>query len=431
VDGVATLFTEANVRTTIVQALLVLGISTTPAVSFNEDGKHDLAALAEKAASGTPGEADAAIRALREAGQPGLDALHGLYRERLARSAVLAPGEDAVLARIASALDAVGQQKDCASSRLFWHTDLEAAKAAARREGKPILSLRLLGNLSDELSCANSRFFRTALYANAEVSTYLRSHYILHWQSVRPVPVITIDFGDGRRIERTITGNSIHYVLAPSGEVVDAIPGLYGPGAFLRILGEAEAATSAVVRSSPGERASLLRKHHEARLQGISSAWLEDARKAGLGAAPPALGDDAWKRIAALHAADAALDRGSVALMASKNPGAAAANRLSVAKRVVEDPFMALVRSFEASMAEDTVRNEYLFRTRILDWLAKGRYARDVDRLNEAVYAELFLTPSSDPWLGLAADGVYTALPSDGIREVASPPPGPHGFAIE
>ena len=26
----------------------------------------------------------------------------------------------------------------------------------------------------------------------------------------------------------------------------------------------------------------------------------------------------------------------------------------------------------------------------------------DVDTLNEWVYAELFLTPSSDPWLGLA-----------------------------
>ena len=46
--------------------------------------------------------------------------------------------------------------------------------------------LRLLGRLDDELSCANSRFFRTALDANAEVSAYLREHYVLtlqHWIS--------------------------------------------------------------------------------------------------------------------------------------------------------------------------------------------------------------------------------------------------------
>ena len=47
------------------------------------------------------------------------------------------------------------------TSQLYWYTDLEAAKAQAKRLGKPILSLRLLGKLTDEFSCANSRFFRT------------------------------------------------------------------------------------------------------------------------------------------------------------------------------------------------------------------------------------------------------------------------------
>jgi hypothetical protein len=33
-----------------------------------------------------------------------------------------------------------------------------------------------------------------------------------------------------------------------------------------------------------------------------------------------------------------------------------------------------------------------------------------VEPLNERVYAELFLTPSSDPWLGLKPDDVFTGL---------------------
>src|SRR6266571_6534884 len=117
---------------------------------------------------------------------------------------------------------------------------IEQAKAAAQASGKPILSLRLLGQLDEEYSCANSRFFRTTLYANTEVSSYLRDHFILHWQSVRPIPRITVDFGDGRKIERTITGNSIHYVLDAKGRVVDGLPGLYGPKAFLAGLKKAE-----------------------------------------------------------------------------------------------------------------------------------------------------------------------------------------------
>jgi hypothetical protein len=31
------------------------------------------------------------------------------------------------------------------------------------------------------------------------------------------------------------------------------------------------------------------------------------------------------------------------------------------------------------------------------------------------VYAELFLTPSSDPWLGLVPEGAYTALTNGGL----------------
>jgi hypothetical protein len=119
-----------------------------------------------------------------------------------------------------ASLDAVAKQRDASASGLFWYTDLEAAKAEAARTGRHILSLRLLGNLDEEYSCANSRFFRTALYANAVVSDHLREHYVLHWKSVRPAPLVTIDMGDGRRIKRTITGNSIHYALDSDGTVL-------------------------------------------------------------------------------------------------------------------------------------------------------------------------------------------------------------------
>jgi hypothetical protein len=73
--------------------------------------------------------------------------------------------------------------------------------------------------------------------------------------------------------------------------------------------------------------------------------------------------------------------------------------------------------SFQQSMALDTVKNEYTLHRQIHEWFAAGQAPGDVDALNERVYAELFLTPSSDPWLGLAPGDVYTALDRGGLTE--------------
>jgi hypothetical protein len=63
----------------------------------------------------------------------------------------------------------------------------------------------------------------------------------------------------------------------------------------------------------------------------------------------------------------------------------------------------------------DTVRNEYQLHRKIHKWFLAGEAPADFDALNERVYAELFLTPSSDPWLGLAPSDAYTALESGGL----------------
>ena len=56
---------------------------------------------------------------------------------------------------------------------------LDAARAAARAEGKPILVLRLLGQLDEDYSCTNSRYFRTTLYPTETVSQRLKEHFVL------------------------------------------------------------------------------------------------------------------------------------------------------------------------------------------------------------------------------------------------------------
>jgi hypothetical protein len=351
------------------------------------------------------------------------------------------------------ALDALCQQRDCYASKLYWYTDLAQAKAAASATGKPILSLRLLGRLDQDLSCANSRFFRVALYPNAEIAQFLRDRYILHWESVRDVPKVTVDFGDGRKLERTLTGNSIHYILDSSGRPIDAIPGLYGPKAFLRQLTEGEQAVKNYTQLQGDARESFLRDYHRQRLASIQRQWAADLAKLGIqnpprllgmpadGSEPPSaviagtiavsksrveapllsnvspatrnqaalqeITDEAtWQRIAQLYANDGKLDRNSIALIGAKRfPNGNAENLQRV------------VSNFESAIALDTVRNEYMLHSQIHQWFIEGNETiNNVNALNEKVYAQLFLTPNSDPWLGLMSSEGYSAIDNDGIR---------------
>jgi hypothetical protein len=465
-----------------------------------------------------PARRERVVASLREAGQNGLDAALAAYdalqkQQATLQEAILRYESDSTFDdvsygksskatapedRLASdrrrmaeitaqleawrtAIDEIGSQRGCSVSRMYWYTDLAEARAAAERTGRPILSLRMLGKLTDEYSCANSRFFRTALYSNKEISDYLRDNYVLHWQSVRPVPRVTIDFGDGRKLERTLTGNSAHYVLASSGEPLDVLPGLYSPQAFKSWLKRShELARQFTSATNENAKSSLLRDYHVQQHRHLQERWQADIEKVapellhdGYGqlvsrdgsqsaegliyvdaveaarlaeskgrpelpilraiAAEPQktdrmVTDKLWERLAALHRPQVKLDEQAVAMMRVEFPRAEQAGRAAVSKTAVEDPIVRMVRRFEDSIALDTVRNEYLLHRRIherfarIDWRDGEDQPEiaDLDTLNEWVYAELFLTPSADPWLGLAPRDVYTALDNDGRTEPAT-----------
>jgi len=444
-----------------------------------------------RAVSPDPAIASAAIAELRADGPEGLEALRQDHANELRSSLTISPSERAkqpTWQRLSAALDGVGAQRDNWASNLYWYTDWEQAKRAATLSRKPILSLRLLGSLQDELSCANSRFFRTALYPNPDIGSFLRKNFVLHWQAVRPAPKVTVDFGDGRKLQTTITGNSIHYVTTPSGEIVDALPGLYSGQAFRRWLNE----TSAVVKSADTqtevERKRSFAGYHRRRANEIAAAWQHDLGRIGLSLwgsrarlatdasvqssnLPPAqqqvafeqsvvpnrpVGEanaerttlipggglvaptarraaavamtkrvmeivpaitvevprdrtgletatdaEAWQKLANLYTKEAKLTPASLAVMRAK-----AANEATLAT---------VVKTFEQSIAIDTVRNEYLLHGKLHDWLAAAPNLRDINGFNRRVYNELFLTPDSDPWLGLLPAEAYNGVANGGV----------------
>jgi len=151
--------------------------------AMSAGGEPDVARLVRLAVSDSPA-GDAARQRLRALGPDGLQALVSAHAQRIEgalepESESAPEPDDQSWRALCDALDAVGRAKDNHAARLYWYTDLEQAKSAARAANRPILSLRLLGGLDDEFSCANSRFFRTVLYANAEVSKTLREQFIL------------------------------------------------------------------------------------------------------------------------------------------------------------------------------------------------------------------------------------------------------------
>ena len=403
-----------------------------------------LESVARKAHSGSPDDVADAIADLRQAGPAGMEAM-------------LAAGASG------DALDRVCGVHDCADIRLFWYTDLEAAKAAARAADKPILSLRLMGKLDEEFSCANSRFFRTVFYKNREINALLRDRFILHWRSVRPVPRVTIDFGDGSRLERTLTGNSIHYVLDSRGRLVEALPGLYGPREFQDALEEALAGAQRAERLDDAQFADWLRTLSELRLTERASLLARESAHAthdpGVVVDRITVGGDgtsskssyegptlrvvtnrAGTRPAAPKAAAAPsmpplLSNVTDDLLAMLSESHRSGVHLDTASRAfllrkqgVTDPQAAdrLVDSFEQTVALDEVINDYRTGPAILLKLSDPAALEDFDleAFNLWVYEKVFRTPLSDPWLGLAPDDVYGALPATTRTAEAARPQG-------
>jgi hypothetical protein len=119
-----------------------------------------------------------------------------------------------------------------------------------------------------------------------------------------------------------------------------------------------------------------------------------------------------WNKIAQLHIADAQLDGRSIGLIRRQTQGALSADG---SDRNRDKTFAALLQRLQQSIALDTVRNEYLLHTKLYGWLLGEKEFDEVNKLNTKVYAELFLTPATDPWLGLFSPDVYTALDGGGI----------------
>jgi hypothetical protein len=74
------------------------------------------------------------------------------------------------------------------------------------------------------------------LFSSADIAEYVNAGFEPVWVSVRPVPMVTIDFGNGHKVTRTLHGNIATSVCDSDGKVLDILPGIYQPGEYRKQL---------------------------------------------------------------------------------------------------------------------------------------------------------------------------------------------------
>ncbi len=126
-----------------------------------------------------------------------------------------------------------GATKTTQVNGVAWRNSLADAQTEARRTGKPILLLSMFGKIDEPMPCANARTLRATLFKDPEFRAFVEKEAIPVWEMVRPVPRVTIDFGNGKQLVRTVRGNAVMYLVSPEGKVFDAFPGVYTKADFL------------------------------------------------------------------------------------------------------------------------------------------------------------------------------------------------------
>ena len=228
------------------------------------------------------------------------------------------------------------------------------------------------------------------LLSDPAVASVLEREVVACWRMLQPAPLITIDFGDGRVIKRTLKGNTALYLCRADGVVLDVFPGLYTADDFLAELAGSLALVRKLELLAPNAPGTALIEEYRAGANGLldpAARALRDVRTSiGKGAI------EAPVLEAVRPAEPSRLNRGKE-LVEAPISDAADAGRTNVAKREVEAPVAgaawaaaprlnASKRKVEASVARALERSEAL--ARLLRAESEKQVARQAPAPGEA-----------------------------------------------
>ncbi len=94
------------------------------------------------------------------------------------------------------------------------------------------------------------------LFSDEKVAQFINQSFEPCWQSVRPVPIVQVDFGNGKTVTRTLNGNIATYVCSPDGQVLDILPGIYEKAVYLDRLDQLKLLASYVSQADTVSRST-------------------------------------------------------------------------------------------------------------------------------------------------------------------------------
>ncbi|MAI31726.1 MAG: hypothetical protein CBE00_03770 [Planctomycetaceae bacterium TMED240] len=315
-------------------------------------------------------------------------------------------------------IDFIAGQKQASACQLYWYKSLAVAKSKSIEFKRPIISLRLLGHLDEDLSCANSRFFRRILYTDPYIAKLLQQHFILHWQSVRDVPIVTIDFGDGRKLRQPMLGNSVHLAVTGEGRVIDALPGLVTPtdfGRWAKSIIELHKTCLSLPATDFQQHLQLWHQNRAKQRREQSELTIRfDQEVSDLNPIDPR-----WKTAA--EQIKPTTTHPTANQIKKNSPSATAAMRTAPLKMAAELHLFRMVESLAPQTEVDSFFNLYGLQPKLDDWYARNLATGDYDKLTNRIYEELFLMPLNDPWLGLSLGDRSIALDIKEQRRIETP----------
>jgi hypothetical protein len=213
------------------------------------------------------------------------------------------------------------------------------------------------------------------LFSQERVADFINRSFEPVWESVRPVPIVRIDFGNGNFLTRTLHGNILTSVCTADGLVLDALPGIYTESAYLHQL-DLLLHLAKLAQSAPaGEREARIVAYHRGQADLLQKQITE---------------------VAAAY-----ITKGSIEQPVKKIIQPAKNARADAAIREAKPPLTAaedVARWKE--LEEDTRLNERSRRWQIHELLTAKGLVRP-DKITRPIYKDVLHADLDDPYLGL------------------------------
>jgi hypothetical protein len=223
------------------------------------------------------------------------------------------------------------------------------------------------------------------LFSRDDVALYVNRNFEPVWESVRPVPLVRVDFGNGTVLTRTLHGNIATYACTADGQVLDILPGIYTPAAYLQGLQQLRLLANYVDQQGKPSREARLRDYHKGQADALKKKEM------------PA------RFINFADMMKGRIEGGIKAILLPGGKGIGAA-RAASARSKVEEPTVESKEDLASwkALTEDTQQNETERRRQIHEMLTSTGPVKPT-AVTRRLYKDVLHADLDDPYLGLGS----------------------------